>query len=48
MTPQIIKRYNTLEKLDQEPNSNDLFNKIGRLELENDFLKKNLKKLGHL
>ena len=29
-------------------NPDELYSKIGRLEMENDFLKKNLKKLGHL
>ena len=36
------------EKEKEETNSDELFSKIGRLEVENDFLKKNLKKLGHL
>jgi len=30
----------------KELDSDKLYNKIGRLEMENDFLKKNLKKLG--
>jgi len=31
---------------DQEKDLEDLYSKIGKLEMENDFLKKNLKKIG--
>ena len=31
---------------DQEKDLEDLYTKIGKLEMENDFLKKNLKKIG--
>ena len=33
---------------EEEINSEELYSKISRLEMENDFLKKSLKKLGHL
>ena len=32
----------------QETSTAQLYEKIGRLEMENEFIKKNLKKLGHL
>jgi len=34
------------QEKDQEKDLEDLYTKIGKLEMENDFLKKNLKKIG--
>lgn len=36
------------QEKEQETSRELLYEKIGRLEMENDFIKKNLKKLGHL
>ena len=38
----------TLTKKEPEEDTDKLYTKIGKLEMENDFLKKNLKKLGHI
>ena len=38
----------SLTKKEPEEDADKLYTKIGKLEMENDFLKKNLKKLGHI